>query len=173
MTEIFSISGIDIFQKDFSQIVIRGKGDEQLNQSINKEISLKPPNENLKIISNENFLIAKHSFDQWNLMYFNSQSHKDVLKFISDLNSNDEILASDYSFGQVYFDISGDKKDYYLKKLTHFDLRSKKFPVNTMAQTLIARIDCSIYHLKDRYIVTCNKSFEDYFKERLIDSINL
>ena len=36
-----------------------------------------------------------------------------------------------------------------------------------MAQTLIAKIDCSIYNLKDKYIVTCNRSFEDYLKERL------
>ena len=39
-----------------------------------------------------------------------------------------------------------------------------------MAQTLIARIDCSIYSLKDKYIITCNRSFEDYFKERLQDT---
>ena len=59
------------------------------------------------------------------------------------------------------------ERNYYLNKLTHFDLRPKKFPVLTMAQTLIARIDCSIYHLQDKYIITCNSSFEDYFKERL------
>ena len=42
-----------------------------------------------------------------------------------------------------------------------------------MAQTLIARIDCSIYNLKDKYIVTCNKSYEEYFKNRLVDINNL
>ena len=42
-----------------------------------------------------------------------------------------------------------------------------------MAQTLIARIDCYIYNLKDKYIVTCNKSFEQYFKDRLADTVNL
>ena len=30
-------------------------------------------------------------------------------------------------------------KNEFLNKLTTFDLRSKKFPVSTMAQTLIAR----------------------------------
>ena len=35
MKEIFSISGIDIFQKDFNQIMIRGNEHEQLNQIIN------------------------------------------------------------------------------------------------------------------------------------------
>ena len=28
---------------------------------------------------------------------------------------------------QVYFEIYGDRKNYYLNKLTHFDLRPKKF----------------------------------------------
>ena len=173
MKEIFSISGIDIFQRDFNQIMIRGNEHEQLNQIINTGVSLNLPNENLKIVSNDNILIAKHSFDQWNLIYFNDQNYRDVLKLVSNLNSNNQVLASDYSYGQVYFDISGEKKNYYLNKLTHFDLRLKKFPENTMAQTLIARIDCSIYHLKEKYIITCNKSFEDYFTQRLADSINL
>ena len=75
--------------------------------------------------------------------------------------------------GMAYFEITGENKNHYLSKLTHFDLRPKKFPVSTMAQTLIARIDCSIYHLEDKYLVTCHSSFEDYFKDRLQDAINL
>ena len=49
----------------------------------------------------------------------------------------------------------------------------KKFPAFSMAQTLIAKIDCSIYNLKDKYIITCNRSFEDYFKERLKDTVDI
>ena len=109
MKEIFSISGIDIFQRDFNQIMIRGNEHEQLNQIINTGVSLNLPNENLKIVSNDNILIAKHSFDQWNLIYFNDQNYRDVLKLVSNLNSNNQVLASDYSYGQVYFDISGEK----------------------------------------------------------------
>ena len=97
----------------------------------------------------------------------------DVLKFISNINSNDEILASDYSYGQIYFEVSGENRNEFLNKLTHFDLRDKKFPDLTLAQTLIARIDCSIYNLKDKYIITCNRSYEDYFKERLIDTAHV
>ena len=41
-------------------------------------------------------------------------------------------------------------KHNFLNKLTHFDLRAKKFSNFTLAQTLIARIDCSIYNLKDK-----------------------
>ena len=83
------------------------------------------------------------------------------------------MLASDYSYGQVYFEIEGENKDEFLNKLTHFDLREEKFPKATMAQTILARIDCSIYNLGNKYIVTCNKSFEDYFQQRLKDTANL
>ena len=61
----------------------------------------------------------------------------------------------------------------FLNKLTQFDLRKKKFQDFSMAQTLIARVDCYIYNLSDKYIVTCNKSYEDYFKERLQDTANI
>ena len=47
MSEIFSISGIDIF-KEFSQIMIRGNKYEQLNQTFSKEISISLPKENLE-----------------------------------------------------------------------------------------------------------------------------
>ena len=100
-------------------------------------------------------------------------NYKDILKFISNINSKDEILASDYSYGQIYFEVTGENRNEFLNKLTHFDLRAKKFPEFSMAQTLIARIDCSIYNLKDKYIITCNRSFEDYFKERFKDTANI
>ena len=89
------------------------------------------------------------------------------------LANRDEILASDYSYGQIYFEVSGKNRNEFLNKLTHFDLRAKKFPDFTFAQTLIARIDCSIYNLKNKYIITCNRSFEDYFKERLKDTAEI
>ena len=62
-----------------------------------------------------------------------------------------------------------EKKNVFLNKLTNFDLRPKKFPKFTMAQTIISRIDCYIYNLDEKFIVTCNKSYENYFKERFID----
>ena len=66
----------------------------------------------------------------------NERDYKETLKLISLLNEKDEILASDYSYGQVYFEISGANKNEFLNKLTQFDLRLKKFPINSMAQTL-------------------------------------
>ena len=173
MTQLLSSQGIDISQKNFQQIIIRGDGKDQFNQKINQEISTFPPSKNLEVTTNHKFIFAKNSFDQWSLIYLVEQDYKEILKFISKINSNDEILASDYSYGQVYFEISGENKNEFLNQLTHFDLRLKKFPAFTMAQTLIAKIDCTIYNLKDKYIVTCNKSYEDYFKERLKDSIKV
>ena len=150
-------------------LVIAGKS---FAETVNKEISLLPPSDNLRIISNDKFLFAKQSFDQWSLIFLKQKSDKEILNLISKMNINNEILASDYS-QTTYFEFTGEDKNYYLNKLTHFDLRSKKFPVSTIAQTLIARIDCCIYHLKDKYIVSCHSSFEDYFKNRLQDTINL
>ena len=135
--------------------------------------SFGPPSKNLEVKTNDKCIFAKNSFDQWTLVYLVEQNYKDILKIIANINMNDEILASDYSYGQVYFEISGENKDEFLNKLTQFDLRDKKFPDFSMAQTLIARIDCYIYKLNEKYIITCNKSYEDYFKKRLIDLINL
>ncbi len=173
MTKFLSFDGLEINQKNFQQILIRSDGRDQFNDLIKKEISLPLPSKNLEIVSNEKYLFAKNSFDQWSLLYLKEQDYQNTLKFISILNEKDEILASDYSYGQVYFEIIGKNKNEFLNKLTQFDLRSKKFPIDTMAQTLIARIDCYIYNLKEKYLVACNKSFESYFKDRLKDTANL
>ena len=151
MTKLLSTDGVDITQKNFQQILIRGDGREQFNQVINKEITLQPPSKNLEVKTNDKFIFAKNSFDQWTLVYLFEQDYKKILKIISNLNSNDEILASDYSYGQVYFELSGKNKNEFLNKLTQFDLREKKFPNFSMAQTLIARIDCYIYKLNEKY----------------------
>ena len=173
MKTIASLEGVDIIQKNYQQIIIRGDGKEDFNQFIKKEISMFPPSKNLKVVTDNEHIIAKQSFDQWSLIYLSEKNYKDILKFISNVNTKDEILASDYSYGQIYFEISGKNRNEFLNKLTHFDLRTKKFPHFTFAQTLIARIDCSIYNLKNKYIITCNKSFESYFKDRLKDTAEI
>ena len=173
MKTIVSLEGVDIIQKNYQQVIIRGDGKDEFNQSVKQEISMLPPTKNLEVVTDNNYLFAKQSFDQWSLIYLVEQKYKDILKFISNVNSKDEILASDYSYGQIYFEVSGKNRNEFLNKLTHFDFRSKKFPDFTLAQTLIARIDCSIYNIKDKYIITCNRSFEDYFKERFKDTANI
>ena len=172
MMKTFSAKGLLIEQNHFQQILLRGRGDGSFAETINKEVSLLPPSDNLRMINNDKFIFAKQSFNQWSLICLDKQSDKEMLKLVSAMNANEEILASDYS-NTLYFEFTGENKDHYLSKLTHFDLRPKKFPVSTMAQTLMARIECSIYHLQDKYLVTCHSSFEDYFKNRLQDAINL
>ena len=173
MKKIISIKDLDIVQKNFQQMVIRGNGKDDFNQIVNKEISILPPAKNLEIVENKDLIFGKNSFDQWSLIFLVKKNYKDIIKIVSNLNLHENILASDYSYGQVYFEISGKNKIEFLNKLTQFDFREKNFPNFSMAQTLIARIDCSIYNLKEKILLTCNRSFEDYFRKRLIDLINI
>ena len=163
---------MEINQQDLQQILLRGKGDGSFADTVNKEVSLLPPKENLRMIKNDEFLFAKQSFDQWSLVCLKPKTDKEMFRLVSAFNANEEILASDYS-NTAYFNITGKNKNHYLSKLTHLDLRPKKFPVSTMVQTLIARIDCCLYNLGDKYLLSCHSSFEDYFKDRLQDTIDL
>jgi len=172
MMSTFTAKGMLVEQQQYQQVLLRGKGDGKFADTVNKETSLLPPSENLRMINNENYLFAKQSYDQWSLICLNQKSDRELLNLINSLNRNEEILASDYS-NTSYFEFTGKNKNYYLNKLTHFDFREKKFPVSTMAQTLIARIDCCIYNFNEKYLVSCHSSFEDYFKSRLKDMINI
>ena len=170
MKEFISIREFEVFEKDLQQILLRGKGDEKFEKIIKEKFFVSVPNKNLTIVQNEDFLFSKQSFDQWSIILLNDKKDDEIHKIISEINSNEDMLASNYSYGQVYFEVSGNKRNFYLNKLTHFDLRSKIFKQSTVAQTLIARIDCTIYNLGEKYLISCNKSYEDYFKERLMDS---
>ena len=79
MTKLISFNGLEIHQKNFQQILIRGNGREQFNDLINKEISLLPPSKNLEIVNNEKYLFAKNSFDQWSLLYLKEQDYQNTL----------------------------------------------------------------------------------------------
>ena len=59
MKKIISINGIEITQKNFQQILIRGDGKEKFNQIINKEISILPPKNNLEIVRQDNYVLEK------------------------------------------------------------------------------------------------------------------
>ena len=91
MTKILSLEGVDIIQKNYQQIIIRGDGKDQFNQLINTVLSIFPPSNNLEVAVDSKHLFAKQSFDQWSLIYLVEQSYKDVLKFVSSLNSSSEI----------------------------------------------------------------------------------
>ena len=59
MKKIISIDGVEIIQKNFQQVLIRGDGKEKFNQIINKEISILPPSKNLEVVKNNSYLFAK------------------------------------------------------------------------------------------------------------------
>lgn len=82
MTKLLSSEGLDIHQKNFQQILIRGDGKDQFNKIISDELSINPPAKNLEVIKNDKYLLAKNSFDQWSLLYLDEQDYKETLKFI-------------------------------------------------------------------------------------------
>ena len=51
MTRTFLGKGMEIVQQDLQQILLRGKGDGSFAETINKEVSLLPPVDNLRIIN--------------------------------------------------------------------------------------------------------------------------
>ena len=85
MTRTFSGDGIYIAQRDFQQILLRGKGDGRFAETVNGEISLLPPKDNLRMISNENYLFAKQSFDQRCYPSIAAQAKPQLLRSIPNL----------------------------------------------------------------------------------------
>ena len=59
MTTLISTDRVNITQKNFQQILIRGDGKDQFNQIIKKEISLQPPSKNLEIKTSDKYIFAK------------------------------------------------------------------------------------------------------------------
>ena len=79
MTKILSMTGVNIFQKNFQQLLIRGDGKDQFNQTIKKEISINPPSKNLELVNTNDYILAKNSFDQWSLIYLIEKNYIDLL----------------------------------------------------------------------------------------------
>ena len=113
MTRTFVAKGMEIVQHDKQQILLRGKGDGSFADIVNKEISLLPPTDNLRMINNDAFLLAKQSFDQWILICLKPKTEKEIFRLVSAFNSHEEVLASDYS-NTTYFEITGENKNHYL-----------------------------------------------------------
>ena len=97
MMRSFSAKGMLIEQQNFQQILLRGKGDGNFAEIVNREISLLPPLDNLRIVKNDKFLFSKQSFDQWSLVCLEKKSDKEIIKIVSRMNLNEEILASNLS----------------------------------------------------------------------------
>ena len=174
MKELITSNSVSIKLLNLQQIVIRAEYTSKLNKELNSLMKINLPKENLKIKMNEKFLCSKNTFDQWNIISL-TETVNDIESQINELNKNENILVTNFSEGQAYFEISGDNKSnavtQTLNKITHFDFREKMFPRLSSAQTLIARIDCAIYNLEDRFLITCNRSFGKYLEERFIDTV--
>ena len=172
MKEIIRSNEVEIKTFPCQQIIIRGKGNSEFNSTLNKLFKLLPPSDNLRIVSNEEFILSKLSFDQWNLILIKEIKEAKLLKYIEKLNKVSSILATNLSDAQIFFQIKGQNTYQTLNKLTHFDFREKSFKSLTAAQSLLARIDCTFLKFSDHILVGCNRSFGDYLEDRLIDAVN-
>ena len=172
MREIIRSNNVEIFLYPCQQIIIRGNGDSEFNNTINKLFKLLPPSDNLRVISNKEIILSKMSFDQWNLIFIKEISEKKLNQFIEKLNKVNSILATNFSDAQNFFQIKGQNTYNTLNKLTHFDFRKKSFKPLNAAQSLLARIDCTFLRFEDSILIGCNRSFADYLEDRLIDAVN-
>ena len=97
MTEIASTSGVNITQKYYHQIIIRGNGLEKFNNIIEEKTSIKPPLKNLEIKYDSNYLFGKNSFDQWSLILTEKKEHNQILNLVSSINTNENMLCLLYT----------------------------------------------------------------------------
>ena len=172
MREVIRSNEVEIKVIPYQQIIIRGKGDSEFNNTLNKLFKLLPPADNLRSVANEEMILSKLSFDQWNLVFLKEIKEESLQILIDKLNKVSGILATNISDAQIFFQINGTNKYQTLNKLTHFDFREKSFKSLSAAQTLLARIDCTFIKFADSIIVSCNRSFGDYLEDRLIDAVN-
>lgn len=167
---LISSNSVEIKELSLKQILIRGSYSSALDKQIKSEFKISLPKNNLQINQDKNIICSKNSFNHWSIIFF----HHTELKIdyaINKINESEKVLATNYSEGQIYLEILGENKIPILNKITHFDFREKYFPVSSSAQTLIGRVDCNIYNLENRLLVTCNRSFGDHLKNQLIDAI--
>tara|TARA_B100000965_G_scaffold79811_2_gene63621 strand:+ start:8069 stop:8590 length:522 start_codon:yes stop_codon:yes gene_type:complete len=172
MRDVIRSDEVEIKSFTCQQIIIRGNGNSEFNNTLNKLFKLLPPIDNLRIVSNEEIILSKLSFDQWNLIFTKEISEEKIIKYIEKLNNVSSILATNLSDAQIFFQIKGRNANQTLNKLTHFDFREKSFKSLTAAQSLLARIDCTFLKFSDHLLIGCNRSFGDYLEDRLIDAVN-
>ena len=74
MREVIRSNDVEIKTFSTHQIIIRGSGNSEFNNILNKKLKLLPPSDNLRIVSDDNHILAKMSFDQWNLIFLNDKA---------------------------------------------------------------------------------------------------
>ena len=105
MRDVIRSNDVEIKSSLFQQIIIRGNGDSEFNNTINKLFKLLPPIDNLRIVSNDHNILSKLSYDQWNLLFYKETSDLKITQYIEKLNKTAAILATNYSDAQVFFEI--------------------------------------------------------------------
>ena len=53
-------------------------------------------------MNKDNYIFAKNSFDQWSLIYLKEIDYGKILKFISNINLNDEILLRLFIWANLF-----------------------------------------------------------------------
>ena len=81
MTKILSSDNVNVVQKNYLQVLLRCSVKDQFNQIIKKTLPISPPLKNLEITSDDRYIFAKNSFDQWSLLYLVEQDYKKILNF--------------------------------------------------------------------------------------------
>ena len=97
MREVIRSNDVEIKTFSTHQIIIRGSGNSEFNNILNKKLKLLPPSDNLRIVSDDNHILAKMSFDQWNLIFLNDNKDLKVQKICQDFNEKASILATNIS----------------------------------------------------------------------------
>ena len=167
---LISSNSVEIEELNLRQILIRGDHTPALFKLVKSKFKISLPENNLEIEEDKNVICSKISFDQWNVIFL-KDTKIEIDTIIDKINENEKLLVTDYSEGQIYLEVSGENNISILNKVTHFDFREKNFPPLTSAQTLIGRVDCNIYNLENRLLITCNRSFGDHLKNQLIDAV--
>ena len=86
MRDVIRSNDVEIKSSLFQQIIIRGNGDSEFNNTINKLFKLLPPIDNLRIVSNDHNILSKLSYDQWNLLFYKETSDLKITQYIEKLN---------------------------------------------------------------------------------------
>ena len=93
MKDVIRSNGIEIKKIISQQIVLRSSGNSEFNGVVNKALRLLTTSDNLRIVTNDNFILAKMSFDQWNLILKQDIDQKKLQKLCNDLNKSTKIMT--------------------------------------------------------------------------------
>ena len=103
MKDVIRSNGIEIKKIISQQIVLRSSGNSEFNGVVNKALKLLPPSDNLRIVTNDNLILAKMSFDQWNLIFKKDIEQKKFHKLCNTFNKsslNETIV--EIPFGAIF-----------------------------------------------------------------------